>query len=175
MVSKKARSKKLLATKESYAKQLEGRTFFVDRSSGKYSLVAGLRSLGLTVERHDDHFGEKTEDPIWISECGRQDWIVVSSDKAIKKNELERRAIMSSGVAAFFFTSAAITSQQQIDAFSKALPKVTRLVLGQTRPFIARISKDGDVELWLNHKGEDVLARKLNARKIKNLKKRSGE
>jgi len=30
-----------------------------------------------------------------------------------KKNTLERRAIMSSGVAAFFFTSAQITSTEQ--------------------------------------------------------------
>ncbi len=68
---------------------------------------------------------------------------------------------MSAKVAAFFFTSAAITSTQQIEAFSKALPKISNFVLNQPRPFIARISQDGSVELWLNHKGEDLIQQKL--------------
>ena len=171
MRSKKAKSKKRSATRESYAEQLKEAVFFVDRSSGKFELVNGLRNLGLSVERHDDHFDENTQDPAWISACGQHNWIIVSSDKAIKRNTLERLAIMSSGAAAFFFTSPEITSTQQVEAFEKALPGITRMILGQPRPFIARISQDGTVELWLNHKGEDVLARKLEIRKAKKLKK----
>lgn len=78
---------------------------------------------------------------------------------------------MSAGVAAFFFTSAQITSAEQIEAFSKALSRIAKLVLNQQRPFIARISKDGTVELWLNHKGEDILARKYAAQQAKKIHK----
>lgn len=123
------------------------------------------------IERHDDHFDDNTEDPVWISTCGEKNWIIISSDKAIKKNELERRAIMSSGVAAFFFTSPEITSAQQIEAFTKALPGITRMIMNQKRPFIARISPDGTIELWLNHKNQDVFARKQVAEKTKKLKR----
>lgn len=82
---------------------------------------------------------------------------------------------MSSGVAAFFFTSAEITSTQQVEAFSKALPGITRMILNQPRPFIARIAQDGTVELWLNFKGEDVLARKQEVLRAKKLKKLLGD
>lgn len=136
-------------------------------------MVSGLQALGLKVERHDDHYDEKTQDPQWISFCGENNWIVISSDKNIKKNNLERRAIMSSGVSAFFFTSAEITSDQQIEAFTKALPRITRLILNEKRPFIARISPSGTVELWLNHKGEDVLLRKQERSLAKKQKKRN--
>ena len=78
---------------------------------------------------------------------------------------------MSSGVAALFFTSAEITSAQQVEAFAKALPGITRMILGQPRPFIARIYQNGTVELWLNHNGEDVLALKLELQRAKKLKK----
>lgn len=79
---------------------------------------------------------------------------------------------MSSGVAAFFFTSAAITSEQQVNAFTKALPGIARLILNQRRPFIARISPNGTVELWLNHKNEDVIVRKQQLNSSKKQKKR---
>jgi len=124
MTSRKRKSKKPSATKAlSPAKLLENEIFFVDRSSGKYGLVQGLQNLGLNIERHDDHFTQTTIDVEWILHCGEKQWIIVSSDKNIKKNVLEKQAILSAKVAAFFFTSAAITSAEQIEAFSKALPK----------------------------------------------------
>jgi len=118
------------------------------------------------IESHDDHFAPGTPDIEWIRHCGEQRWVIISSDKAIKKNVLEKQAIFSSKVAAFFYTSASISSAEQISAFTAALRKISALVLNQTRPFIARISPDGSVELWMNHKGEDLIAQKL-ARKMK--------
>lgn len=102
MKSKKGKSKKQSNTKDS--KPLEDFTFFVDRSSGKYGLVEGLKKLGLNVERHDDHFEPTTPDPEWLMECGERNWIVISSDLAIKKNILEKQALLFSEVASFFFT-----------------------------------------------------------------------
>jgi hypothetical protein len=157
MTSRKRKSKKHSSTKTSFSEQLKDTTFFVDRSSGKYELVDGLRALGLNVERHDDHFDSETLDPVWIAACGKNGWVIVSSDKAIKRNELEKTAILNAGVAAFFFTSANITSAQQIEAFHKAGKRIAGLILNTKRPFVARISQDGSVELWLNHKGEDLI------------------
>ena len=157
------------------AKLLENEIFFVDRSSGKYGLVQGLQNLGLNIERHDDHFTETTIDVEWISYCGEKQWIIVSSDKNIKKNILEKQAIMATGVAAFFFTSASITSDQQIEAFSKALKRISNFVQSQKRPFIARINTDGRVELWLNYKGEDLIHQKTERLKQNKIRKQLNE
>ena len=175
MTSKKRKSKKPSATKESPAKPLENEVFFVDRSSGKYELVDGLKNLGLNVERHDDHFTQTTLDVEWISHCGEKQWIIVSSDKNIKKNPLEIQAVLNAKVAAFFFTSASISSQQQIEAFSKALKRISNFVLNQERPFIARISPDGTVELWINHKGEDLIEQRNERLKQKKRQKEQDE
>src|SRR5690606_4298336 len=107
----------------------------------------------------------ETLDPVWIAACGRKNWVIVSSDKAIKRNELEKAAILNAGVGAFFFTSANITSSQQINAFEKAGQRIANLLNSTRRPFIARISQDGSVELWLNHKGVDLIQARLNKRK----------
>lgn len=121
--------------------------------------------MGLNVERHDDHFDSKTLDPIWITACGESGWVIVSSDKAIKRNELEKAAILNAGVAAFFFTSANITSAEQIEAFRKAGRRIGNVIRDTRRPFIARISRDGSVELWLNHKGVDLIQAKSRRRR----------
>jgi hypothetical protein len=85
MASKKLKSKKLSATKEHYKKQLKESVFFVDRSSGKHALSKGLISLGLQVQRHDDHFAPTTIDADWIAACGKNCWIIVSSDRALSE------------------------------------------------------------------------------------------
>ncbi len=79
---------------------------------------------------------------------------------------------MAAGVAAFFFTSASISSSQQIEAFSKALKRISNFIQSQKRPFIATISQDGTVTLWVNHKGEDCIQQKMERRKHNRLEKK---
>lgn len=152
--------------KESPEKLLKNVTFFVDRSSGK-KLAEGLKELGLNIEKHDDHFEQNTLDIIWLEKCGEMNWVVISSDKAIKKNILEKEALMKSNLASFFFTSASLTSEQQIEIITKGLKRIANILASTKKPFIARLDKEGNVEIWLNHKGEDLIAKKLERKKAK--------
>jgi len=119
-----------------------------------------LKKLGLNVEAHDDHFIPNTPDYEWISKCGEMNWIIISSDKRIRKNPIEREASIRAKVATFFFTSGEITNQQKIEFFTAALNQIAKIVINQPRPFIARINRDGSAEMWINHKNEDCLAKK---------------
>ena len=92
-------------------------------------------------------------------------WIIVSSDLNIKRNTLQRLAILNAGVAAFFFTSAQITSSEQVKIFEKAILKIAKMVVTQPRPFIARLSKNGELELWLNSKGDDMISKRQSKKK----------
>ncbi|MBK7704224.1 MAG: hypothetical protein IPJ30_00245 [Acidobacteria bacterium] len=158
MTSKNRKSKKRSITKNP-VEQLSDVVFFLDRSTGK-QLAAELRRLGLTVETHDEHFEQNALDIEWLARCGRMRWVVISSDRAIKSNSLEKRILFENGVAAFFFTSANLTSGQQFEIFSKALRRVASLIINETRPFIARIGKNGSTELWLDHRGDDRIAKR---------------
>ncbi len=155
--------------KESPAKQLENIIFFVDRSSGK-QLAEGLKEIGLNVEKHDDHFEQNTLDYVWLEKCGEMNWVVISSDKAIKKNFLEKQALIKSNLASFFFTSANLTSQQQIEIVSKGLKRIANILVSNKKPFIARLDKEGKVEIWINHKGEDLIAQKQERLRLKKQK-----
>jgi len=76
-------------------------TYFVDRSLGRKVLVTHLRAHGLQVEAHDDHFAADTTDAEWLGAVGRRGWVVLTKDKAIRRNTLEREALLEANVACF--------------------------------------------------------------------------
>ncbi len=152
--------------KESPEKLLKDVIFFVDRSSGK-KLAEGLKEIGLNIEKHDDHFEQNALDIVWLERCGEMNWVVISSDKAIKKNFLEKQALMESNLASFFFTSANLTSEQQIEIIKKGLKRIANFIESNKTPFIARLDKEGKVELWINYKGDDLIAKKQERRRSK--------
>ncbi len=124
----------------------------------------------MNVEKHDDHFEQNTLDVVWLEECGNRNWVVISSDKAIKKNVLEKQALMESKLASFFFTSADITTEQQIEIVEKGLKRIANVIFSEPKPFIARLDREGGVEIWINHKGEDLVAQKQEKRRLKKQK-----
>lgn len=153
MAAREKRSKKRSGTKLSPEKRLESFVFFVDRSLGKNVVPDALVKAGIAVARHSDHFPENAPDVLWLQKCGQEGWIVLAKDKAIRTNEVERRALFNAGVAAFFLTSASATGEENANSIIKGLSKIAHLLEHQRRPFIAKINKDGKVELWLDHRG----------------------
>lgn len=148
---------------------LEDITFFADRSSGK-QLAERLKEIGLNIEKHDDHFEQNTLDVVWLEECGNRDWVIISSDKAIKKNFLEKQALMKSNLASFFFTTANLISEQQFQIVEKAIKRIANVISSNKKPFIARLDKESGVEIWTNHKGEDLIAKKQEKRRLQKQK-----
>lgn len=61
-------------------------TFFVDRCLGRGPVVSALRAAGVQTHAHDDHFAQDTLDVDWLTEVGRQGWVVLTKDKNIRAN-----------------------------------------------------------------------------------------
>lgn len=124
----------------------------MDRSLGRKYVGPALRAAGEQVELHDDHYDQNTPDEVWLVDVGTKGWIVLSNDDRIRYRDLERRALHKAKVAAFILTSMNIKGEEMAAAFVKALPKIKRLVKNQSRPFVATVSRSGDVTLkqdWL--------------------------
>ena len=126
--------------------------FFVERSLGKRVIADALRAAGLQVEVHDESlqgpkFRHDSPDTEWLPEVGRKEWVLLSKDKVIRTRGAERRALLDAGVAAFFLTSGNLQGPEMADAFVRAIPKMLGLLASTPRPFIARVTRTGDVEL----------------------------
>jgi len=137
--------------------QLKSFVFFIDRSLGSKKVPDKLREVGLNIELHKTHFAPDAPDVDWLQKCGKRNWVALAKDKAIKRNELERRALLNAEIAAFFLTSGELSGEEMAQAIIKALGKIADFLQNRKRPFIARITPQGKVELWVDHKDRNRL------------------
>jgi uncharacterized protein with PIN domain len=121
-------------------------TFFLDRQLGRYKMAGALRKAGLNIEIHDDHFPQNAEDTEWLTAAGKRNWIVVTRDERIRYRVAERQAIRRAKVRAFVLAAQGdLRAEMLAEIFLKALPKIRRTVKQRKPPFIAKISRGGDV------------------------------
>lgn len=117
-----------------------------------------LRNAGAKIELHKDHFAHDEQDPVWLRECGARNWVVLTKDRNIRYNPLERHALLNAGVAAFVLTSGNMSGVEMANAFVKALSKIATFLEKYSPPYIARVHKDGKVEMWIDATGEVVVS-----------------
>ena len=132
--------------------------YFTDRDLGK-RFPEILRSGGLTVERHADHFTHDTPDETWLEAVGKRGWIALTHDRRIRYKPNERDAVMRHGVALLVIVGAAPFSDLA-RAFMTSFPAVEHFLRRHRPPFIAKVyrpspadtarhgSAPGRVELW---------------------------
>jgi len=111
-------------------------------------MAAVLRAAGLRVEVHDDHFPQDALDSEWLTDAGERNWIVVTRDERIRYRVAERQAIRRANVRAFVLAAQGdLRAEMLAQNFLEALSKIRRIVEKQKPPFIAKISRSGEVSL----------------------------
>lgn len=133
--------------------------FFTDRDLGK-QFPAILRTAGILVEAHHEHFAHDTPDDEWLPEVGRRGWVVLTHDQRIRYKSNERDAVMSNGVAMFVLIGT-IPHPALAHGFVATHGRVVAFLARHSPPFIAKVYqgpadrapgefKPGHVELWLS-------------------------
>jgi hypothetical protein len=72
--------------------------YFTDRDLGN-QFAEILRSQGLTVERHADHFVHDTPDEEWLEAVGKRGWIALTHNRRIRYIPNQQDAVIRHGVA----------------------------------------------------------------------------
>lgn len=114
---------------------------------GQKVIAEKLRDAGATVEIHDHHFPQNALDEDWISEVGKQGWVVLTKDDRIRYRPAALAAYRRHKVRVFVFGSGEMKGQEMAEAFVKAFPKILQFALEQAAPFFARISRSGLVSI----------------------------
>jgi hypothetical protein len=132
--------------------------YFTDRDLGN-RFPEILKSAGLAIERHADHFTHDTPDEVWLEAIGKRGWIVLTHDRRIRYKPNERDAVMRNGVALLVIVGKA-PFPDLARAFVNSLPVVETFLARRRRPFIAKLYRPasaetarrstapGRVELW---------------------------
>jgi hypothetical protein len=124
--------------------------FFVDRSLGK-SIVEGLRAAGLTVHSMADVYGDKRAqrlpDDVWLHDAGKNGWIVLTKDDAIRRRPAERDAIIQAGVRVFCLTTAQLRGAEQTQRFVQNRHRIIRQAR-KAGPYIYGVYETRLDRLW---------------------------
>jgi hypothetical protein len=152
MAARRSTSKKQSAAKAAASTlPLKSVTFFTDRGLGAFDVPNALRAFGLNVEIHKAHFNSDCEDHVWIESVGRNGWIILTKDKHLRSRQIEVAALMKSNTATFVLANSNATGPQNAETFIKAMPQIFQFIQRFTRPFMAKITPNGSVELVLTH------------------------
>jgi hypothetical protein len=124
------------------------RVYFTDRDLGR-RFPEILRTGGLAVERHADHFAPDTPDEEWLEEVGKRDWIALTHDRRIRYKPNERDAVLRHGVALLVIVGAA-PYPDLAHAFLATLPRIERFFARHVPPFIAKVYRPSPAETAKN-------------------------
>jgi len=131
------------STKRSAARTRQRRhsqpTLYVDECLGR-SIALRLQAEGHDAKPFDEFAGKADVDFLPI--VGAREWVLVTKDKNVRRNQLEVNAILNAGVRAFVVTATGLNHQQISDLVSRAMPKIVR-ISRQQGPFVYNITATG--------------------------------
>ena len=110
-------------------------------------ILETLTKLGVRFERHLAHFSRGTLDEIWLPLVGRNGWVLLTADKRIRYNLLEKRALDKNRVREFVFASGNLSGQEMAEALKQGIGKMSRMYSRIDPPFVASITRSGEVHL----------------------------
>jgi hypothetical protein len=119
--------------------------YFTDRDLGK-RFPEILKSGGVTVERHGDHFAPDAADEAWLETVGKRGWIALTHDRRIRYKPNERDAVTRHRVALLVIVGAAPFSDLA-HAFVISLPVIESFLRRYQAPFIAKVYRPSPAEI----------------------------
>lgn len=108
-----------------------------------------LREAGVSVEVHDDHFEPGAPDEEWLRIVGERGWFVVTKDQKIRYHTIEKQALVGAGVGAFVLVSKDLSGEEMGKILVQSVPAIKRFIARTSRPFLAKMTRDGKVSLIL--------------------------
>ncbi len=109
--------------------------------------------MGVVYKRHGEFFTPGVEDPKWLPEVGKEKWALLTADKRIRYNQLERDKIVHYGIREFVLTSGNLSGAMIGEILKIAIPRMRKLFAEFPPPFIACIAQSGNVEIRFDKYG----------------------
>jgi predicted nuclease of predicted toxin-antitoxin system len=112
---------------------------------GVEPIRTALVGAGLRAEIHDDHFDRDAEDWVWLRDVGARGWVVLTKDQRLRYRPLELATLRSSRARVFILVAGNLRGSEIAAVFVTALPRICRILASRSGPFVARITKAGEV------------------------------
>jgi hypothetical protein len=115
-------------------------TFFLDRTHGKIRRNL-LTRVGLSVVLHSHYFPPEEKDTVWLAKCGKENWIVLSGDKAIERVPENRQAVINAKCKVLFFNDSNSRGEEWAAAVIAGRVRLFEIIERNNGPFCVTIEK----------------------------------
>ena len=119
--------------------------FFTDRDLG-HQFPAILRTAGLAVERHTDHFLPDCDDAVWLPEVAKRGWVTLTHDTRIRYKPNELAAVRRHGVALFVVVGSSPHAELARN-FVRTATRIATLAERHEPPYIAKVHRPSPSDL----------------------------
>lgn len=96
---------------------------------------------------HEWGFKPETQDDVWIAECGKQGWAILSGDKGLEKNPVNRKAVIDAACKVFLFTDNNSKAEEWAAAIIMARKQIARIIEKNDGPFYVHIGRESHSHL----------------------------
>lgn len=90
---------------------------------------------------------QRVPDEAWLRDAGREDWIVLTKDDAIRRRPAERDALIKAGVRVFCLTTAKLRGDEQAERFLQNRHRILRQAR-KPGPYIYGVYRGRITRLW---------------------------
>jgi hypothetical protein len=157
MAARRNKSKKRSAGKAHSQSPPSDFVLYLDENlCNSAAILAALNKVQVSHVRHLDKFARGTPDEKWLPTVGANGWILLTADKRIRYNFVEKKALEKNNVREFVFASGNLSGDDMAAALEIGLKKMRKLFLKLEPPFVAAITRRGEVHLrWPKGRSKD--------------------
>jgi PIN like domain len=158
----KKRSQKRSSGKQA-KRPLKNFTLYLDESLDCEEVRNVLSSANIKFRCCSEDFKKGEEDSTILHLAGKHGWAMLTHDTKNRYRELERRNILSYRVRQFIFT-ANLGGHALAQLLVNVYPKMRHFARENGRPFVAVVTKSGDIYLRMDSQGKVSGGSRLGAR-----------
>jgi predicted nuclease of predicted toxin-antitoxin system len=120
---------------------------FLDENLDTDDVADALTQAGIKYKRHREISRSGTPDAEWLPIVGQKHWVLITADQKIRYRGLERAAVRQHKIREFAFSSGNLGVQVISEVLVKAYRAMCRFCAMNAPPFIATLSRSGQISL----------------------------
>src|ERR1700676_1161674 len=135
------------------ARPLRNFTLYLDESFDCAEVKAALSKAHIKFKVFSEHFRKGEEDVRILQKCGQHGWAMLTCDKKNRYRDLERKVVLQNRLRQFVF-SGNQGGLELAKLLVSAYPLMKQFARDHERPFIAVVTKVGNVYLRMDKNGK---------------------
>jgi predicted nuclease of predicted toxin-antitoxin system len=122
-----------------------GAPLFIDRCAWSRKLGEALRQAGIQFIAHHERFAPACPDEEWMKVAGREGWIVITRDQAIRRKPNELKAFREAKLIMFALASGNASADDTARLVVELYPRIVRKAHSSKPPAMFSVTLAGGI------------------------------